>query len=262
MYHRKKVDLPQGIAVKLDLTNQESVSNVFKNNKIEYVVHAAAVTDLDFCEKNEAESLLTNYIATKNIIDNCLRYNAKLIYLSTDAVFSGEKETYSEKDTPDPISVYGKHKHQSEQAILSSLPNFMICRLSKLIGIGYGNILSIIWDRISTSRDLTLYNDIYRTPMSGLAASEIIYNLFKTGHGVYHISGPQKLSWFEFGKTVADSIGAVSTNIYGVSKKNGSTSKIRPRKLYLQSNRLNECGIQVPSLKDQVVELIKYHKVI
>ena len=87
MYHRKKVDLPQGIAVKLDLTNQESVSNVFKNNKIEYVVHAAAVTDLDFCEKNEAESLLTNYIATKNIIDNCLRYNAKLIYLSTDAVF-------------------------------------------------------------------------------------------------------------------------------------------------------------------------------
>lgn len=262
VYHRKRVEVPQGIAVRLDLTNPVSVSNVFKHNKIKCVIHAAATTDLDFCEENEEASRLTNYVATENLIDNCLRYNSKLIYLSTDAVFSGEKETYDEKETPDPISVYGKHKYLSEQAISSLLSNYMICRLSKLIGGGFGNILSSILDGIKTNCDLILYNDIYRTPISGLVASEIILKLFKLGQGTYHISGPQKISWFEFGNIVANSIGLMQNKIYGVSIKNSSRNKIRPRKLYLQSNRLNEFGIQVPSLREQVVDLINYHRMI
>lgn len=262
VYFKNRVAVKNGIAVKLDLSVAESVSSIFSNYKIDYVIHAAASTDLDFCEENEDSSLLLNYIITKNIIDNCFRHGTKLIYLSTDAVFSGDKVSYNENDVPDPISVYGRHKYLSEKAISSTLSNYMICRLSKLFGSGYGNILGKIVDEIKKNGDIILYNDIYRNPISGLAASYIISKLMKNGHGVYHIGGPQKISWLEFGKYVFGCLGISPGVIKEVSFHNRSRDKVRPRKLFLINNRLIEFGLSMPSLENQIVDTIKFHKLI
>lgn len=262
VYFKNKVTIQNGVSIKIDLTDDESVSGIFNNYKIDYVIHAAALTDLDLCEADEETSMLSNLIITKNIIANCLKYDSKLIYISTDAVFSGAKVTYDESDVPDPISVYGMHKHLSEKTIVSTLSNYIICRFSKLFGDGYGNVFSYIMDGIKNNSEIALYSDIFRNPLSGLAASSIIFKLMKNGQGVYHIGGAEQISWQKFGEYVCDCFGLPHSNIKVVANPINSISAIRPRKLFLQSNRLSEHGIFVPSLKDQIMDIFNFHKLI
>ena len=263
VYNTHKIEVPNGIAIGADLTDSRNVSNIFQSYRINHVIHAAALTGLGLNAVNEYQSQRVNYGITSNIVDNCLKYNSKLIYLSTDVVFSGRKEFYNENDIPDPINIYGKQKFQAEQKILKNLSNYAICRLSKVFGNGTGSIMNIIINNIKNDQETILYNNVFRTPISGLIAAELIVSLIEKGNGVFHLAGPKRLSWFEFGKYVYKFLGLDQTMIkdveYSPKDNNGS---FMPMDLNMQSARLEEFNNSIPPLKDQIMTIINYHNFI
>jgi dTDP-4-dehydrorhamnose reductase len=101
----------------LDITDSFSVKNFFKNNKIDLVIHAAAYTNVSLAEKEFEKTIDVNIIGTHNILKNCIERNIKLVYISTDYVFDGEKGNYTTEDPINPITKYAKSKAAAELMI-------------------------------------------------------------------------------------------------------------------------------------------------
>ena len=119
---------------KLDVRNHNDVQLLIKSIKPDVVVHIAGTKDIQFCEKNPDIAMHVHRDATRNIAIVCKNINSRLIYISTDCVFGGEKEKYIEDDSTGPINVYGRVKLGGEKAILSTINNAVIIRASLLFG--------------------------------------------------------------------------------------------------------------------------------
>lgn len=261
IYNNHKVQVNKGVSLKADLTNPDNVKHIFQNYRVDFVIHAAALTELDICTINKEQSLRVNYNITENIVANCLKYDSKLIYISTDAVFSGKNNIYFEYDTPDPTSVYGEHKYLSESIILKRLSDYAILRLSKVFGYSVSNILNIIVENIRNNRESFLFNNVFRKPISGLVAAKLIYALLEKGKGIYHLAGPQRLSWYEFGQLIYNCMEEDDSKNIGVPYSPQSIEErlTRPLNLNLDSTRIGKYNESIMSINAQIRAIIKFH---
>lgn len=101
-------------SVKMNITNENDVLQVFEKFGPDVVVHTAAETDVDKCETNKEHALKVNTVGTKNIAEDCRKKGTKIVCVSTDYVFNGEKGLYKEEDKPQPINHYGLAKLMGE----------------------------------------------------------------------------------------------------------------------------------------------------
>ena len=124
-YKENKLDFKK--ANFLDITNNSNLEKIFEKIKPNVIFHTAAITDLDWCEKNEKETYALNTNPIKNITNLAKRYNSKLIFISTDSVFDGKLGGYQENDPLNSINVYSKSKIEAEK-IIKTLDNSLIVR--------------------------------------------------------------------------------------------------------------------------------------
>lgn len=117
-----------------ELTNQEQLEELFQLALPDVVVHLAAVTDVAEAEKAPERASEVNVSGTENIVQLCLHYRARLVFLSTDYVFSGDRGYYREDETPSPVVHYGKTKWNAEQAVARELSRWAILRTSLVYG--------------------------------------------------------------------------------------------------------------------------------
>ena len=120
---------------KLDITDKNSVINYFEELRPELVVHAAAISDANFCEEKNKEADRINIEGTRNIVKACKKYSSKMIFLSSDYVFDGnQEESYNESDNVNPINYYGKTKAEGEKIVMKNLDEYIILRPTILYG--------------------------------------------------------------------------------------------------------------------------------
>ncbi len=103
--------------IQLDITDSSATENIIKGIKPDAIVHAAALVGVNICEKKPELAYNVNVEGTRNIINASKKTNSKVIYISTDYVFDGNKGNYSEEDKPSPLNVYGKTKYEGELLI-------------------------------------------------------------------------------------------------------------------------------------------------
>lgn len=102
-------------SIKLDITDKESVEKFFnENHNVKKVIHAAAFTNVTSAETNIQKTIDVNIIGTYNLLNKCIEKNIKLVFISTDYVFDGEKGDYNIKDPINPLSKYAKSKAAAE----------------------------------------------------------------------------------------------------------------------------------------------------
>jgi len=116
---------PERNFLPLDITNADSVREVFKKTQPQIVFLTAFNPNVDYCEEHPKETEITNIVGNRNIIDMSSQYNAKVVYFSSDFVFDGKNGPYNEDDQPSPICVYGKQKLAIEQYIENSLADII-----------------------------------------------------------------------------------------------------------------------------------------
>ncbi|MEI8279959.1 MAG: SDR family oxidoreductase [Bacteroidota bacterium] len=158
------------------------------------IVHCGALTHVDYCETHEEESYLKTVQSTKNLIVLAKQCKARLVYISTDYVFDGKNGPYQENDSINPISIYGSHKLEAEQAALNESPNTLVLRVTNVYGheVRNKNFISRIIDQCRNHQKLTLKLpfDQFASPTNAWDIARAMYLLLNDGKtGIYHIGG-------------------------------------------------------------------------
>lgn len=193
-------------SLKLDITNQNSVSKLCNKLKPHIVIHTASETNVDRCEIEKEHAWKVNVEGTRNIAIACGKTNIRLVYISTDYVFNGEKGNYTEEDKPVPINYYGLTKLEGENQVTSHCQNHLVLRTSVLYGRHPWKQNFATWtiNQLKQQQEITVVEDHYNTPTLADNLAEMAIEVAKKDlRGLYHASGSERISRYEFAKKIA-----------------------------------------------------------
>lgn len=196
----------QSNSLKTDITNAIEVSTLFNRLKPTVVIHTASETNVDKCETEKAHAWKTNVEGTRNIAEACQKVNAKLVCISTDYVFDGEKGLYSEEDKPNPVNYYGLTKLEGEKQVSDYCENYATLRTSVLYGWHpwKHNFATWVISKLKQQQEITVVEDHYNTPTLADNLAEMAVEIAeKDLRGLYHTSGRERISRYEFAKQIA-----------------------------------------------------------
>jgi dTDP-4-dehydrorhamnose reductase len=184
-----------------DVTDIEILKKTLTERKIDVLIHCVALVNVDDCEKNPETAQKINATLTKDIASVCKELNIKMIYISSDAVFDGEKDgLYTEDDMPEPISVYGKTKLDGEKFVLENNNNLVI--RTNMYGFNYCNKSSFgewLLNSLQNNITLNMVEDIYFSPILVNELAENIHLCIeKDICGLYHICSTGAISKYDF----------------------------------------------------------------
>ncbi|MDK2876587.1 MAG: dTDP-4-dehydrorhamnose reductase [Archaeoglobaceae archaeon] len=206
VYSAYKDHYPEyGFPVKIDLTDKASCEKAFEIAKPEVVIHSAALTNVDLCEKEKELAWRINVEGTK-IVSNLCR-NRFLIFVSTDYVFDGERGFYSEEDKPNPINYYGYTKLLAEKAV-KELENYAIVRTSVIFGSkpasGKTNFALWVIENLKNERKISVVTDQINSPTLNKNLAEMILEIAERNlKGIYHLAGASAVSRYNFARLIA-----------------------------------------------------------
>jgi len=194
----------------MDVTDIEMVRKVVGENKPEYIIHAAAYTQVDKAEENVELCRKINSLGTKNVAIVAKENDTKLIYISTDFVFDGlQKTPYTETDEAKPLSVYGLTKYEGEKFIQEICEKYFIIRVAWLFGElpeGYQgtNFVEVMLRLAREKGTVSVVNDQVGSPTYTGDLVEIIGGFIDKNpeYGIYHFSGSGACSWYAFAKEI------------------------------------------------------------
>lgn len=189
----------------LDIINERDVTVLIKKLNPNYIIHTAALTDVDHCERDKRLAWNINVEGTKHIAEASKETGAKLIYISTDYVFDGEKGMYKENDPTNPIDYYGKTKLQGEK-VVNGLRDYIIVRPSVLYGWNPTKLNFVTWviQVLKEGNEVRIVKDQFNTPTLADNLAELILTLIeKEECGIFHLSGSERISRFDFALKIA-----------------------------------------------------------
>jgi len=190
----------------LDITSLKNIREVLYGFKPTVVINTAAFTDVDACETNIDTAFKVNALGPKNLAIACEEIRAKLIHISTDYVFSGDRSIpYGEHDMPKPANIYGKTKHIGEQYVREFSRRYFIIRTSWLYGYNGKNFVKTIIKASKERGFLEVVDDQRGSPTN---AEDLAYHILKIAlteeYGIYHCSGKGSCSWYDFASKIIE----------------------------------------------------------
>ncbi|MCX7835264.1 MAG: SDR family oxidoreductase [bacterium] len=236
--------------IKCNITDFSTLSKVFYEIKPNYVIHCAAISNVDFCEINPETAYQVNSLASKKIALLSKEVQAKCIYVSTDIVFDGETPPYSESDKPVPIQVYGKTKLEAEKYILDHHSDNLVIRPSVFYGAEhfYGTNFALqMISMLQNGKRVPVFIDQFRSPVSiQWLANSVIEVLELNVTGILHLAGRESVSRADFAEKLTSYLNLNSTLLEKVSYRNQLVAK-RPRNVTLSVEKADKI-LSNPSL--------------
>lgn len=204
------------------------------------VVHCAAVSAIADCAKDPARARRVNTAATEAIAVACAEVGARLVHVSTDLVFDGEHAPYAEDGPIAPTSVYGRTKAEAER-VARAVGDVVIARMSLLFGptrTARRGFFDVQLEALRAGRQVTLFDDEWRTPLSLRAAAAVLARLVGSdARGVLNVAGPERMSRLEMGERLARVVGVMPAELRAASRTS-APGEPRPRDLSMDTTRL------------------------
>ena len=267
LFNKNSINNNSCINIKVNITNTEEVIELLKL-KPDFIIHCAALTNISFCENNQALAYNINVNGTKNIVELTKRAGAKLIYVSTDAVFDGVKGNYNEEDSPNPINIYGKTKHEGEKICMKNLENSIIARIS-VFGFNLNEhrgdkkksfIENIVY-RLNNRQELTGFIDSKTSMIYVKYLGDILLRIFERDiNGIFHIGGLLSLSKYEFMIRIAEIFGFDNSLIKkgSIESLNNNDHIRRPKDCSFDITKfINAINYKIPDLDNMLREFKK-----
>lgn len=193
-------------SLKLDITAAGETLSLIERIKPDAVIHTASETNVDRCETEKEHAWRTNVEGPRNLALACDKVNAKLVCISTDYVFDGEKGVYKESDKPNPINYYGLTKLEGENQVIQKCQNHAILRTSVLYGWHPWKQNFATWaiGQLRQNRQIAVVEDHYNTPTLVQNLAEMTVEVVeKDLQELYHVSGSERISRYEFARRIA-----------------------------------------------------------
>jgi len=228
-----------------DLSVREQARRALDQALPAIIVHCAAYTDVDGCTREPRLAWANNALATENVADAALELGARLVYLSTDYVFPGTKaEPYREDDEPAPLNVYGETKLAGEQAVATTLSDYLIVRTQWLYGPGGRNFVASVLKAARAGRPLRVVADERGCPTYAPDLAGAIWRLLETeATGIVHLTNQPACSRLELARAALDAAGLTGVEIEGIPSKDWDSPTRRPHNAVLGSSRLADLGL-------------------
>jgi len=193
----------------LDVTHPDCADRVAALDP-DWVVHAAAMTDVDGCERDPAGATAVNAEGTRRVAEGCRRVGAGLVYLSTDYVFDGRKRTpYTEEDIPAPLNAYGRSKLEGERGVRRLVSRWLIVRTAWLYGTHGKNFVKTILGKVKAGERLRVVDDQVGSPTYAADVAGGVARLLAQGRtGLFHVTNSGSCSWYAFTREILRRTGA------------------------------------------------------
>src|SRR5580658_6532893 len=241
-----------------DIRDAKRVRQVVEQARPDWVVLAAAYTDVDGCESNQDLAFAVNRDGAVNVATAAKHVGARLVFLSSDYVFDGKKTTpYEIEDARNPQSVYGRTKAEAEIRLLALMPECCIARTSWLFGIGGKCFPDTILKLAASRPALDVVNDQRGCPTYSVDLARAIVQLCrKDASGIVHVTNAGDCTWFDFAEEIVRSAG-LATTVRPVSSQQMARPAPRPAYSVLSPARLQSLGIKMPSWRDALQRYMK-----
>ncbi len=211
-----------------DIADQEATVKSIERINPDCVIHLAALSNPDDCERDPETAYKANALGTRNIALACQKFDTDMVYVSTDQVFNGKKKTpYRENDPVDPVNTYGQTKVWGENFTRDLLRRFYIVRTALVFGTSRPTFVPRVARAAATGETVVAATDIVNSPTYSKDLAKALSFLIKTGaYGTYHIANEGHCNRYELSQFIAESLGAKLTFI----KKGSSESLKLPAK--------------------------------
>ena len=251
----------QGDLKNIDISDKSELKYIFKELSPDYIINCAALTNVDFCEQNKSNSYEVNVNGIKNII-SCITNDTKIIHISTDYVFSGNRNIYNESDIPNPLSYYGKNKLESENILRSSNRNYLIIRPSVIFGNTGNNFYVWVRDSLKNNKDISVVTDQISNPTWSWSLSEAIYKCILSNiSGLFHYGGEEIISRYDFAVKIAKVHGFNTDRIIPIKTSDLNQQAKRPLYSALDNSKIKKIiDVEHPSL-DYILKIISSNQI-
>lgn len=255
------------IATGVDITDRNAIFQRIKTSDAQIVLHLAAKTDVDGCEKDKAlgqdgKAWKVNVEGTRNVADACLGANKKLIYISTDFVFDGTNPPaggYSEEDIPNPINWYAKTKYEGEKIVQDLKTPWIIARIAYPYRANFTKIdfFRAILEKLQEGKSVTVITDHIFTPtFIDDIASALDTLIGSSSQGIFHIVGSQSLTPLDAVNLIADEFELDKSKINKTTRSEFfNKSAPRPFQLVLKNDKIGKLGVGMRTFEEGIREI-------
>ena len=245
----------------VDIRDASKVREVVDKVRPDWIVLAAAYTDVDGCESHSDLAFAVHRDGAVHVADAAKRIGAKLLFLSSDYVFDGKNTSpYETQDRRNPQSVYGRSKAEAEIRLLAVLPECCIARTSWLFGTGGKCFPDTILKLAASRPTLDVVKDQRGCPTYSVDLSRAIIGLCRNqASGIVHVTNAGNCSWFEFAREIVKNAGFAS-EVRPVGSQQMARPAPRPAYSVLSPKSLNPYGIVMPTWQDALQRYLQERK--
>lgn len=245
-------------ADELDITDRQAVAEMVTKLDPDVILDAAAYTAVDKAEdEGKTINWQVNAEGTENLANAASKNGTKLVYISTDYVFDGTKQTvYFEDDPKNPQNEYGRAKWAGEQAVVVSGVEAYIVRTSWVFGEFGHNFVFTMENLAETHSKLTVVNDQWGRPTWTRTLSEFIVYLLdvEAPFGTYQLSNDGKATWFEFAQEILKD---TAVKVEPVSSVDFPQKAYRPRHSVMSLEKAKDTGFVIPTWREALEKFSK-----
>ena len=246
----------------LDITRRVDLEALVQKFMPDIIINCAAYTQVDHCEIEKKLAWNVNVTGTENLVNCMKKQGERLIHISTDYVFDGRKkipDPYVETDQTNPVSYYGKTKHESEKVVQRASDRHVIVRPAWMYGVNGYNFLKTMLSLAlkNPGHEIKVVNDQYGSPTWSYAlALQIERIIHAHAGGIYHATGEGFCTWFELAEYFLNKM-QVPHNIVPCTSREYPTRAQRPKNSILENRHLKEKGINIMSQwQDDIDEFV------
>jgi dTDP-4-dehydrorhamnose reductase len=239
-------------AIQADLLVPGAIQRLIEATQPDWVIHCAALANVDLCETDPQQAQQLNSEVPRELAHYVARGGARLVHVSTDAVFDGQAGNYTEEDVPHPLGVYARSKLAGEQAVAEANPQAIIARVN-LFGwslFGKRSLAEFFFNNLSAGKHCMGFTDVFFCPMLANDLGIVFLKMLEAGlSGLYHTVGSQCLSKYEFGIQVARRFGFDEQLVIPTSVQDSGLKAARSPDLRLRTEKLEAAlGEPLPNI--------------
>ncbi len=262
--HRNVIRTTAFTVIQSDLTEPGALEKLIDESQPDWVINCAALANLEDCEANPALAEKLNSEIPEKLAYHVAKGGARLVHLSTDAVFDGKRGNYTEEDEPNPLSVYASTKLFGERAVLDANPEAVVARVN-FYGWSLSGKRSLAeWfvNNLSAGNKIKGFTDIYFCPLQVNHLANLLLRMLELRlHGLYHVVSSECTSKYDFGIRLASLFGFEESLIEPASVIQSGLRAARSPKLTLKAGKLKRAlGNPTPGLTEGLESFFTQYK--
>jgi dTDP-4-dehydrorhamnose reductase len=262
--HNRTVSM-SGVAVeRFSLESVDGLLSALDRVRPDCVVHAAGLTSVEDCEGNPYLAHHVNVELAENVATVCARRGVKLAHISTDHVFGGDGQFFTEDACIKPLNTYGKTKAEAETRVQHVCPEALVIR-TNFYGWGPAYRQSFsdwVLSNLMRGQQLTLFRDVFYSPIISSRLISVVHELFeRSASGLFHVVGDDRISKYDFGLQLASVFGLDASLLSAGSIDAQPALVMRPHDMSLSNRKVSETlNISIGGVQEHLLRLQQQSK--